>query len=85
MKPLINIDVCVSVTMSKTVTISTDNYNSVNGKPDFSETDLLKEVQSQVFLPNDAQYIVRSLLGETSDEYKDLSGWNIDEIEAIKE
>lgn len=82
---MINVDVCVSVTMSKTVTISTDNYNIVNGEPDFSETDLLKEVQSQVFLPDDTKHIIGSLLGETSDEYKDLSGWNVDEIEAIKE
>jgi hypothetical protein len=88
------IEVTVSVTLSKTVKIAVNDYTvdedidyDEEGSPhsyktiDFSECNLKKAVEEQVILPQDAvKYVV------PNPEYvKAFSGWVVDDFDVIKE
>lgn len=95
------IEVTVSVTLSKTVKIKVSDYEIDSGKDedgnyfeevDYSNCDLKEEVMKQVYLPQEAGEIIQK--GFDSDEIncvkyldiaEDLSGWNVDDFEAITE
>lgn len=95
------IEVTVSVTLSKTVKIKVSDYEIDSGRDedgnyfeevDYSNCDLKEEVMKQVYLPQEAGEIIQK--GFDSDEIncvkyldiaEDLSGWNIDDFEAITE
>lgn len=86
----VEVEVTVSITLSKTVKISVYDYEKTLEKDEddipFVNIDLegcnLKEaVKEQIILPQDAY---RSMLPETK-TYKDLSGWNVDDFEVVKE
>lgn len=88
------VEVTVSVTLSKTVKIAVKDYYideeidyDDEGKPhsymtiDFSECDLKKAVEEQIILPQNAyRYVV-----PTPEFVKAFSGWNVDDFEVIKE
>lgn len=73
------VEVTVSLTVSKTLKVMVDDYISEkdideDGNPcinyDFSQCDIRKAVMDQIILPN---------------ETKALDGWNIDDLEVVLE
>lgn len=89
------IEVTVSVTLSKTVKIKVSDYEIVDsGKDedgeyfediDYSNCDLKSAVESQVVLPHKAwDYIAPKSKKETNAIF-DLKGWTVDDFEVIEE
>lgn len=87
------IEVTVSVTLSKTVKIKVSDYSITDsGKDedgeyfediDYSKCDLKRAVEEQITLPQDAYKYVK---GEfNNDQYNDLEGWDVDDFEVIEE
>ena len=89
------IEVTVSITLSKTVRISVSDYEITDsGKDedgeyfediDYSNCDLKGAVKEQIILPQNAwDYIAPKSKKETQAIF-DLKGWNVDEMEVIPE
>ena len=87
------IEVTVSVTLSKTVKIKVSDYEITDsGKDedgeyfediDYSKCDLKRAVEEQITLPQDAYKYVK---GEfNNDQCNDLEGWDVDDFEVIEE
>lgn len=87
------IEVTVSVTLSKTVKIKVSDYEITDsGKDedgeyfediDYSKCDLKRAVEEQITLPQDAYKYVK---GEfDNDQRNDLEGWDVDDFEVIEE
>ena len=90
------IEVTVSVTLSKTVKIKVSDYEITDsGKDedgeyfediDYSDCNLMRAVKEQIYLPQDAGQLIESLAIETvkaKDMVKDLSNWNVDDMEVV--
>lgn len=84
------IEVTVSVTLSKTVKIKVTDYTVESGTDeegehfkeiDYSSCDLKKAVEEQITLPQNACV---HMLPQTK-ACKDLAGWNVDDMEVILE
>lgn len=85
------IEVTVSVTLSKTIKIKVSDYEIIDsGKDedgeyfediDYSDCDLKKAVEEQITLPQNACV---HMLPQTK-ACKDLAGWNVDDYEVILE
>lgn len=85
------IEVTVSVTLSKTIKIKVSDYEIIDsGKDedgeyfediDYSNCDLKKAVEEQITLPQNACV---HMLPQTK-VCKDLVGWNVDDMEVILE
>lgn len=78
-----NVDVLVSITLSKRVKITTPNR-------DLTEKDLEDLVTNQIVLPQDASTYVEGYAYEAGytqsiREAEDLRGWNVDEFTVIPE
>lgn len=84
------IEVTVSVTLSKTVKIKVTDYTVESGTDeegehfkdiDYSSCNLKKAVEEQITLPQNAytRIIKKGKL------YEDLKGWNVDDMEVILE
>lgn len=90
-QPDVEIEVLVSVTLSKTVKVRVNDYiveddGDEDGRYpnyDFSECDLQKAVEKQIVLPQEAYHYVKTNTKEGSNAYKNLVGWNVDEMECI--
>lgn len=87
------IEVTVSVTLSKTVKIKVSDYSITDsGKDedgeyfediDYSKCDLKRAVEEQITLLQDAYKYVK---GEfNNDQRNDLEGWDVDDFEVIEE
>lgn len=85
------IEVTVSVTLSKTVKIKVSDYSITDsGKDedgeyfediDYSKCDLKRAVEEQITLPQDAYKYVK---GEfNNDQRNDLEGWDVDDFEIV--
>lgn len=91
--PEVELDVVVSVTLSKTVKVKvtdyliTDEGVDEDGKyycdRDYSDCNLLAAVEEQIVLPQHASLYVD--VGKNLKAANDLSGWHVDEIECIRE
>lgn len=85
------IEVTVSVTLSKTVKINVDDYTvEEDGSIDYSSCDLNKAVMEQITLPKDAynklfNVVCNSESTEAIRALCDLNGWSLDDFEVIKE
>lgn len=87
------IEVLVSVTLSKTVKVRVSDYKIADcGKDedgdyfesiDYSECDLQGAVKDQIVLPQEAHIYIKSNTKEGSKAHLDLMGWNVDEMECI--
>lgn len=84
------IEVTVSVTLSKTVKIKVTDYTVESGTDeegehfkeiDYSSCDLKRAVEEQITLPQNACI---HMLPQTK-ACKDLAGWNVDDMEVILE
>lgn len=89
--PEIEVEVAVSVTLSKTVRIKVNDYKILDsGKDrngiyyediDYSDCDLKSAVEEQVYLPYEAGHLLRNLDVAEADMYsEELSGWNVDDF-----
>lgn len=87
------IEVTVSVTLSKTVKIKVSDYEITDSGKDedgeyfedinYSNCDLKRAVEEQITLPQDAYKYVK---GEfNNDQRNDLEGWDVDDFEVIEE
>ena len=92
------VEVTVSITLSKTVKIRVSDYEITDsGKDedgeyfedvDYSNCDLKGAVEEQVYLPQEAGQLIDDFAIETvkaKNIVKDLSNWNVDELEVIIE
>ena len=88
--PEVEVEVTVSVTLSKTVKVLVTDYELIEevdedgtfvGR-DFSDTNFLAAVEEQIILPQDASLYVD--VGAHLQAANDLSGWHVDEIECVK-
>ena len=52
------VEVLVSITLSKSFKIKVSDYNVINGREDFSDTDLKGAVEEQIVLHNEAHKLV---------------------------
>lgn len=84
------IEVCVSITLSKTVKVKVSDYTIESGTDeegehfediDYSSCDLEKAVLEQITLPQNACI---HMLPQTK-ICEDLAGWNVDDLEVILE
>lgn len=88
------IEVTVSITLSKTVKVEVSDYKILDsGKDeegryfediDYSECDLKKAVEEQITLPQYGYLYVRGD-HENGKLIEDLSNWNIDDMEVVLE
>ena len=89
------IEVTVSITLSKTVKIRVSDYTIVDsGKDedgeyfediDYSDCDLKRAVENQITLPNEAYLYIGDDSSYFPKQYNDLKDWNVDEFEVVKE
>lgn len=92
-QPEREIEVLVSVTLSKTVKVRVNDYRITDcGKDedgdyfesiDYSECDLQGAVKDQIVLPQEAHIYIKSNTKEGSKAHLDLMGWNVDEMECM--
>ena len=92
------IEVTISVTLSKTVKIKVSDYTITNsGKDedgdyfedvDYSNCNLREAVEEQIYLPQEAGQLIEDFAVGTAKAKniaEDLSNWNVDEMEVILE
>lgn len=89
------LEVCVSVTLSKTVKIKVSDYEVIDsGKDgdgeyfediDYSNCDLKGAVEEQIILPYEAYKSIAVNTERSKKVYEDLKGWNVDEFEVVEE
>ena len=92
------IEVTISVTLSKTVKIKVSDYEIADsGKDedgnyfediDYSNCNLREAVENQIYLPQEAGQLIEDFaIGTAKARYmvEDLSNWNVDDFEVIPE
>lgn len=89
------IEVTVSVTLSKTVKIKVSDYQITDsGKDedgehfediDYSNCDLKRAVKEQVILPQDAWKNLRCTFEHRTQVFNNLKDWDVDSFEVVKE
>ena len=92
------IEVTISVTLSKTVKIKVSDYTITNsGKDedgdyfedvDYSDCNLKGAVEEQIYLPQEAGQLIEDFAigtAKAKNIAEDLSNWNVDEMEVILE
>ena len=92
------IEVTVSITLSKTVKIKVSDYTIYsieddNGnhfeEVDYSDCNLKEAVEKQVYLPQEAGQLINDFainpVSKNITIVEDLSNWNVDEMEVILE
>ena len=90
------IEVTVSVTLSKTVKIKVSDYTIIDsGKDedgdyfeevDYSDCDLKEVVEEQIYLPQEAGLLIKDFDIKTRKAdaiVEDLSNWSVDEMEVV--
>ena len=93
--PKREIEVTVSVTLSKTIKVKVSDYDIINsGKDedgeyfediDYSNCDLKGAVEKQIVLPQKAWDYIAPKTNEDVKAIFDLKGWNVDDFEVIEE
>ena len=83
------VEVTVSITLSKTVKIKVSDYTVLDSDKDengeyfenidYSDCDLRSEVERQIILPQNAYKLIKTKARE------DLEGWDVDDFEAFVE
>lgn len=87
------LNVTISMTISKSFTIDVNDYKTdIIGidedtfpvkKADFSSCDLKKAVKEQIILPNEAYKCMEVWDSKSADVYEDLSRWSVDDFIVI--
>lgn len=88
------IEVTVSITLSKTVKIKISDYTIYSNEDergrcfdtlDYSDCDLKKAVKDQIILPQNAYNYIISKSNKEIQAISDLKEWNVDEMEVMLE
>ena len=89
------IEVTVSVTLSKTIKVKVSDYDIINsGKDedgeyfeevDYSNCDLKSAVEEQIVLPQKAWNYIAPKTKKDVKAISDLKDWNVDDFEVIEE
>ena len=92
------IEVTVSITLSKTVKIKVSDYTIYSNEDengnhfediDYSDCNLKEAVEKQVYLPQEAGQLISAFaitpVSKSIAIIEDLSNWNVDEMEVILE
>ena len=93
------IEVTVSITLSKTVKIKVSDYTVYSNEDDngnhfeevdYSDCNLKEAVENQVYLPQEAgqlisDFVINPVRAKNTAIVEDLSNWNVDEMEVILE
>ena len=92
-QPEREIEVLVSVTLSKTVKVRVSDYEVVGCEQsedgdyfeeiNYLECDLQGAVNNQIVLPQEAHNYIKTNTMEGAKAHLDLMGWNVDEMECI--
>ena len=87
------IEVTVSVTLSKTVKVKVSDYEITDsGKDedgqyfediDYSNCDLKKAVEEQIILPQNAYKSIMTNTKRSKKAYEDIKDWNVDDYEIV--
>ena len=77
------IEVLVSITLSKSFKIKVSDYSIIDDELDFSNTNLKEAVEEQIVLPNEAHKLVVPFYPSDAVAKHNLEGWNVDEFEVI--
>lgn len=88
-KEPIKIPVTVSITLSKTMDVYVNDYETTTdwdeegpiSNNDYSNCNLYSAVKEQILLPNELYNVVKG----TPYESEDLKDWNVDDFEVINE
>ena len=80
------VDVTVSVTLSKTLKIKVSDYTvDSEGNVDYSDCNLREAVENQIILPQEAYKYVNPYTFNKHETIEDLSNWDVDDFEVILE
>ena len=80
------IEVTVSVTLSKTLKIKVSDYTvDSEGNVDYSDCNLREAVENQIILPQEAYKYVNPYTFNKHETIEDLSNWDVDDFEVILE
>lgn len=88
------IEVCVSITLSKTVKVRVSDYTVESGTDeegehfediDYYSCDLKKAVEEQITLPQDAWKHITNKSNKGVQVFYDLKDWDVDNMEIIPE
>lgn len=84
------IEVTVSITLSKNVKIKVDDYIKYeDGDIDYSTCNFKDAVENQIYLPNESGSLIRGIrdgqknANQIKDMIQDLSNWCVDEMEVV--
>ena len=84
--PEIEVEVTVSVTLSKTLKIKVSDYTvDSEGNVDYSDCNLREAVENQIILPQEAYKYVNLYTFNKHETIEDLSNWDVDDFEVILE
>ena len=80
------VEVTVSVTLSKTLKIKVSDYTvDSEGNVDYSDCNLREAVENQIILPQEAYKYVNLYTFNKHETIEDLSNWDVDDFEVILE
>ena len=80
------VEVTVSVTLSKTLKIKVSDYTvDSEGNVDYSDCNLREAVENQIILPQEAYKYVNPYTFNKHEIIEDLSNWDVDDFEVILE
>ena len=77
----IDVDLDVSITLHKTLTVSVDDYDIDNGEVSFDECDFKGAVKQQKILPNESYKYINGNTRKGKKAISDLKGWEMENIE----
>ena len=80
------IEVTVSITLSKTLKIEVSDYTvDSENNIDYSDCNLREAVEKQIILPQEAYKYVNPYTFSKHKTIEDLSNWDVDDFEIIKD
>ena len=80
------VEVTVSVTLSKTLKIKVSDYTvDSENNVDYSDCNLREAVENQIILPQEAYKYVNPYTFNKHETIEDLSNWDVDDFEVILE
>ena len=80
------VEVTVSVTLSKTLKIKVSDYTvDSENNIDYSDCNLREAVEKQIILPQEAYKYVNPYTFNKHETIEDLSNWDVDDFEVILE